>query len=64
MLKSFEEKYKEVCEILVGDSDSWTHEEIKIRLNEAVDALLKIENAEVIQYFGEDRYWIQVESDL
>lgn len=57
-------RYNELCEILVGDSDNWTHEEIKTRLGEAVDALLKIENAEVIQYFGEERYWIQVESNL
>lgn len=48
-------RYNELCEILVGDSDNWTHEEIKTRLGEAVDSLEKLENSELISEFEDSQ---------
>ena len=41
---TFEEKYEELCDLIKGDSPNWTHEEIKARLEEQVDALIEKEN--------------------
>lgn len=57
------EKYEELCEILVGDSDSWTHKEIKIRLGEAVDALLKLENSDLVSDF-DDSQIIKIDKEV
>ena len=42
---NYKEKYEELCDLIKGDSSNWTHEEIKARLEEQVDALIEKENA-------------------
>ena len=44
---TYKEKYEELCELIRGDSPNWTHEEIKARLEEQVDALIEKENHNV-----------------
>ena len=44
---TYKEKYEELCDLIKGDSPNWTHEEIKARLEEQVDALIKKENHNV-----------------
>ena len=43
---TFEEKYEELCDLIKGDSPNWTHEEIKARLEEQVDALIEKESVD------------------
>ena len=41
---TYKEKYEELCDLIKGDSPNWTHEEIKARLEEQVDALIEKED--------------------
>lgn len=40
----FHKGYFEVAEILCGDSDNWTYEEVLERARQAIDALRREEN--------------------
>ena len=40
----YKKMYEELKDALVGDSDNWTHEELKEHALKCVDALLREEN--------------------
>ena len=39
-------KYQALCDLIVGDTDNWTHDEILTRCAQQVDALIAAENNE------------------
>ena len=41
-----EEKYEQLCEVVRGDSPNWTHMEVLVRIEEAIDTLTKKENGD------------------
>ena len=41
-----EEKYEQLCEVVRGDSPNWTHMEVLVRIEEAIDILTKKENGD------------------
>lgn len=44
IIQGYKHLYEELCDLIKGDSPNWTHEEIKARLEEQVDALIEKEN--------------------
>lgn len=41
-----EEKYEQLCEVVRGDSPNWTHMEVLVRIEEAIDLTTKKENGD------------------
>ena len=42
--KNIESKYQDLCDLIVGDSPNWTHDEMLSRCAQQVDALIAAEN--------------------
>lgn len=51
----YKSMYEELKEILVGESDTWTHEEIKERTTELIDAVYTLENSELVSDFEDSQ---------
>jgi len=52
---NYQNMYEELKDILVGQSDNWTHEEIKERAKECIDAFYTLDSAELISDFEDSQ---------